>query len=346
MLYSGSMLESINGQSIKILVADDSTSIRTYLKEILTQWGYEVEVCSDGDQVWERLCSDEFYPILILDWIMPGLTGIELCKKIKQCPADLYQYIIMLTSKSDTADIVEALNNGADDYLSKPFAPEVLKARMTTGRRMYDFEQRLRLKEKEDTINHFTKLTEVAETRDSTTGTHLTRVALLSSKLAKALKQSNQYCYDIYQFAPMHDVGKLAVPDEIIQKPGKLTEKEFEIIKGHPRLGHEILKDHNLMKMADAIAYTHHEKWNGTGYPRGLSGENIPLEGRIVSVADVYDALRSNRPYKEGFSHEKAVNIILAESGISFDPQIIEVFDKVNRDLEQIFNNLYNPHHT
>lgn len=343
MLYYLYMLETINGQSIKVLVADDSTSIRVYLQDILTQWGYEVDACSDGDQVWEKLSSGQFYPILILDWIMPGLTGIELCKRIKQVHASIYQYIIMLTSKSDIADIVEALNNGADDYLSKPFAPEVLKARMTAARRMYDYEQRLRFKEKEDTINHFTKLTEVAETRDTTTGTHLTRVALLSSKLAKALKQSDQYCYDVYQFAPMHDVGKLAVPDEIIQKPGKLTDKEFEIIKGHTRRGHEILKDHSLMKMADSIAYTHHEKWNGKGYPRGLSGENIPLEGRIVSVADVYDALRSDRPYKEGFSHEKAVNIILEESGISFDPKIIEVFQKVSKDLEKIFNNLYIP---
>ncbi len=333
-------MAEISNSSIKILVADDSSAICTLLDHTLTKMGYDVTVCSNGNDAWQRI-KKENYHMMIFDWVMPGITGTELCKKIRTLRGDSYRYIILLTGNDGANDIIEGLKSGADDYLVKPVSIAQLKARINVGRRLIAYETELKNTEKDIRLSCYRTLTELAEARDYETGAHLARIAGLSKRLAQEYGCDEEFCNQIELFSPMHDIGKVGIPDGILHLPRALNPSEFEIMKSHAQIGWQILKDKETLEVAAEIAYTHHEKWNGTGYPRRLKGEEIPLTGRIVAVADVYDAMRSARPYKTAFSHDETSKWIIQQSEQYFDPQVIEAYARCEYDLKAIFDSQY-----
>jgi len=322
----------------KILIADDSIAIRSYLIGQLTHWGYQVEDYENGSAAWDRYQQPLPPSLMILDWEMPGLSGVEVCRKIKDLNLPSYVYILLLTSRKDKRDVIRGLNSGADDYLTKPFEPDELRARLQVAERVLTYERELKTREYEVRISCYKALTELAETRDHETGAHLERLADMSALLSQAIGMDETYQSQIRVYAPMHDIGKVGIPDRILHKPEKLSSSEFAVIKTHTTLGWQILKEKETLEMASHIAHAHHEKWDGSGYPLGLSGENIPLSGRIVALADVYDALRSRRVYKPSWTHEQAAECIRESSGTHFQPLLAEAFLDHHKEMEEIFD--------
>lgn len=334
--------------SMNILVADDDPSTVELLEHALSNLGYSVVTASDGLEAFELVRTGKFR-ILLTDWQMPGMTGIELCERIRrQCPGS-YIYIIVLSSYSSLDGVVCCLEAGADDYLSKPFRPAELLVRIRAGERLLNLESR------ELTIFALAKL---VESRDDDTGGHVERMREYARILADDLSRQSdfadvidgQYVNLLYLTTPLHDIGKVGIPDHILRKPGKLTEEEFEIMKTHTVIGAETLDavtavHHNAayLAMAKEIALTHHERWDGRGYPHGRSGEDIPLCGRITAIADVYDALTTKRSYKDAFSHELAVQIITEGSGTQFDPRLVDAFIRCCPAFEETRQRLRDP---
>ncbi len=326
---------------VPVLLAEDSKSVLAYLTEILTNQGYEVYPCKNGTEAWEVYQKHPYFPVILLDWEMPGFTGPELAKLIKENPKTIYSYVILLTARDSEDEKIEGLDFGADDYLTKPFSTRELFARLKAGLRISDYEKELIHKEVEVRLNCYKMLTDLAETRDLETGEHITRIATLSAQIAKEIGCDEEFCHNLELFAPMHDIGKVGIPDGILHLPRKLNSPEFEIMKTHTTLGWQILRDKATLEMAAEIAHSHHEKWDGSGYPLGLAGEDIPLSGRIVSIIDVYDALRSVRPYKTAYKHEESVRWIINASGKSFDPIVATAFGKIHKTLEEMFDSMY-----
>lgn len=330
-------MQGLNGMNI--LVADDDPEIRELLEHALSSFGYNVTTACDGLEAFELLRTGKF-KILITDWQMPGLTGLELCEKVRNHDAGNYTYIIVLTSHSYLDSVVCCLEAGADDYLSKPFRPAELLVRIRAGERLLSLESR------ELTIFALAKL---VESRDDDTGCHVERMRDYARILAEELAQDKdfsgtidgRYINLLYLTTPLHDIGKVGIPDQILRKPGKLTSDEFDVMKTHTTIGATTLdavtavhKNAAYLVMAREIALTHHERWDGSGYPNGLAGESIPLCGRITAVADVYDALTSKRTYKEAFPHARAVEIIKEGSGKHFDPQMVDAFLRCAKAFE------------
>ena len=316
---------------MRILVVDDDDIVTEILENVLTQFGHQVTSARSGREALELMRSGA-YRLVILDWEMEGMSGIELCRHIRQRYSSSYVYIIMLTVRRGTQNTVEGLNAGADDFISKPFEPQELGVRIRAGERI------LALDSRELTIFSLAKL---AESRDQETGAHLERIReycqVLAGHLARQEKYRNrvdgEYVKLIFMTSPLHDIGKVGIPDRILLKPGPLTPDEFEIMKQHTIIGSKTLDaavdvhpEAKFLCMAREIARSHHERYDGSGYPDGLAGENIPLCGRIVCLADVYDALTTKRVYKKAFSHEKARDIILDDTGSQFDPDIVRAF--------------------
>ena len=323
---------------MKILIADDDEIAVDLLAHTLESAGYEVETVFDGLSAAERIANGAAR-IVITDWDMPGLTGEELCRQVRAQEADGYIYMILLTGRNGRGEVVRGLSAGADDFIAKPFHPEELVCRVRTGERVLSLETR------EVAIFALAKL---AESRDSETGAHLERVQRYSRVLAQQLARHAEYASQIdaefirlvYLTSPLHDIGKVGVPDAVLLKPGRLTPEEFEIMKTHATIGAATLDaaltrypSARFLKIARDIAASHHERWDGGGYPLGLAGEDIPLAGRIVAVADVYDALTSKRVYKEAFSHEKAYALILGECGTHFETGIVRAFIEVEAEF-------------
>ena len=319
---------------MRILVVDDDEITRELLDNALTQSGYDVRTACDGHQALEIL-EEGWCRFVISDWEMPNLNGLDLCRTVRSGDFNGYVYVILLTSRSRKTDTVEGMTAGADDFISKPFEPNELMVRVRAGERILSLETR------DLTIFAMAKL---AESRDPETGAHLERVRNYSKVLANQLitqqafhgKVDGQYCRLIYLTSPLHDIGKVAIPDSVLLKPGRLSDKEFEIMKTHTTSGAETLdaalRQHPgvpFLQMARDIAASHHERFDGNGYPDKLVGEDIPLCARLVAVADVYDALTSKRVYKNAMPHDVARGILLQDSGTHFDPQIIEAFTRV-----------------
>ncbi|MHC4875172.1 MAG: HD domain-containing phosphohydrolase [Planctomycetota bacterium] len=325
---------------MNILVADDDQSTAELLSHALQKFGYDVTVANDGLRAFELMRTGKFR-ILLTDWQMPGMTGLELCEQIRKQMVGSYTYIIVLTSYSSLDGVVCCLQAGADDYLTKPFKPAELLVRIRAGERLLSLESR------ELTIFALAKL---VESRDDDTGGHVERMRDYARILAEELSRrpefsgevDGQYIDLLYLTTPLHDIGKVGIPDQILGKPGKLTVEEFEVMKTHTTIGGQTLEavtslhsNAAYLLMAKEIAMTHHERWDGTGYPAGLSGEDIPLSGRITAIADVYDALTTKRSYKEAFSHEKAVRIITEGRGTHFDPRLVDAFLSCADKFEQ-----------
>jgi putative two-component system response regulator len=339
----------------RILVVDDEPAVRRVLNKLLRNRGYEVIEAASGQQALDVLEHCEVDTVL-LDVMMPGLTGVEVCRRIRANPKIAHTPVVFVTAAADQRSRREAREAGADDFLSKPFDEVELRARVRNSVKtkihndgLANESQRLKIavddrtralqqataaleraraeldRAQRETIE---RLTRAAEFRDDETAAHLQRMSHYSRLLARR-KGLDDYTAELIRVAsPMHDVGKIGIPDSILLKPGKLTREEFEIMKQHAEIGYRILSgsDSPLLELAASIARSHHEKWNGSGYPRGLTGEDIPVEGRIVAVADVFDALTSRRPYKKAWSLADAIALLQAGRGEHFDPEIVDLF--------------------
>lgn len=320
---------------MKVLVADDDVSIRLVLKKKLEDWGYDVFLASDGDEAIDILKEDDCPRIAIIDWKMPNVNGGDVCKEFK----DDFKliYFIIMTSMNTEVDLINAIDKGAHNFLSKPISFPILKRYIDVGQRLVNTEDTFMAYEKSVRIKCYGALADLSESRNEETGEHMKRLDEYARVLSKNLNLSDCFINDISTFSSLHDIGKVAISDKILLAPRKLTDEEFTSMKTHTTIGYDILKDVPTMEMAAKIANFHHEKWNGTGYPLGLKEEEIPLEARIVALADVYDALRSNRPYKKKWSHKQTYDLIMSESGEHFDPKITEAFSKINLEFDDIF---------
>jgi putative two-component system response regulator len=316
---------------VRILIVDDEEVSLDVLRFSLDEAGHTVDSARNGQEAMAALDAGE-HTLVISDWEMPNGDGLGLCRAIRSRELGPYVYIILLTGRDGSAAMVKGLAAGADDFITKPFNPDELKARIRVAERILSLETR------DMTIFALAKL---AESRDVETGQHLERVQNYSRLLARLLLNAGQYPAEldsgfvnlIYQTSPLHDIGKVAIPDCVLLKPSRLSDEEFEIMKTHTLLGARTLEaaarkypNAGYLKMARQIAESHHEKWDGTGYPKGLEGCEIPLSGRIVALADVYDALVSRRAYKAAFTHVTARSIIQEGRGTHFDPVIVDAF--------------------
>jgi len=326
---------------MRVLIADDDAVALETLSYALTQAGHEPVIAHDGREALE-LVREGGCRMVISDWIMPELDGLELCRRIRELDVQGYVYIILLTARHDTQDVVTGLSAGADDFITKPFEPAELCVRVRTGERILSLETR------DVAIFAMAKL---AESRDPSIGEHLERMRCYSRILADHLARrrsfldqvTSDYVRLIYLTSPMHDIGKVGIPDCVLLKPGRLNNHEFEIMKTHTTIGANMLDAAmrqypgvGYLRLARDIAQTHHERFDGTGYPDGLVGTDIPLCGRITAVADVYDALTSSRVYKDAFSHEVARSMILNETGKHFDPELVKAFVRCEDQLLEV----------
>ncbi len=313
----------------KILLVDDDPAQRMLLNMSLEQGDYSVVEAGNGVDAFEILEREPEIRLVVTDLDMPIMDGFDLISKIRE--SDLrYRYLIVLTSSDDKESLVKALSRGADDYISKPVRPDEIRLRIDGGIRL------LRLEIQEELILSMAKL---AEYRSDETGFHLERVQYYTRTLARdlsrkhpQLKISTQLAEEFARVSPLHDIGKVAIPDSILHKPSPLSTDEFELMKNHASIGGQLLKDiytksrSPYLKVAFEAAMHHHERYNGGGYPAGLTGEKIPVVARIVALADMYDAMTTERCYKLPFSHEKAKNIIIREKGKHLDPKMVDSF--------------------
>ncbi|MBF6058170.1 MULTISPECIES: HD domain-containing phosphohydrolase [Thiomicrorhabdus] len=340
-----------------VLCVDDAPNNLALLNECLKEH-YSVKLANNGLKalsLLEKFGASGEIDLILLDVMMPEMDGYEVCRKIKSNPAWRYIPIIFITSKTAPEDEQRALKEGANDFIPKPINPDVLLARIKTHLELSQYHLRLRNEKRQLEVNLQEKLTDIfrlqqatlnvmislAEFRDEDTGNHIKRTQSYIELLAEEVERTYPHLgLDeksrelIVQAAPLHDIGKITTPDHILLKPGKLTDEEFDIMKQHAQSGADILAAAaremgsygGFLDVAQEIALTHHEKWAGNGYPRGLAGDDIPLSGRLMAIVDVYDALRSERPYKQPFSHEKSMAIIEEGSGSHFDPRLVECF--------------------
>ena len=327
-----------------VLAVDDSDIALRCLENTLSQAGHQVDKASDGYEALERMRRNH-YRVVISDWDMPGMDGLTLCRRIREMTTR-YIYIVLVTSHNRVADTVTGLSAGADEFLSKPFNPAELLVRMRVAERLLAMETR-------DVV--LFALAKLAESRDSDTGRHVERVREYARLIARHLSEHPKYRDSIgdlfvqliYETSPLHDIGKVGIPDSVLLKPGKLTPQEFAVMQRHTLIGKETLdaalENHpeaKFLRFARDIVASHHERYDGTGYPAGLSGEEIPLCARVVALADVYDALTSERVYKEAYSHETTRQIIIEESGRHFDPDVVDAFLAVEPEMIEIHNRL------
>lgn len=327
---------------VSILVIDDEAPNLKLLFKMLTSMGYEdITLVQDSRTVIEQYQAKK-PDLILLDLNMPHVDGFGVLAKLKALNDPLLPPVIVLTAQTGRDFKLRSLNDGARDFLSKPFDRAELQARVRNlldahlahcllhnQKNVLDELVHQRTAELRHTrLQVIERLGRAAEYRDNETGLHISRMSHYSRVIAKHLGYSKVECDTILHASPMHDIGKIGIPDSILLKPARLTSEEFEVIKRHPEIGARLLDgdDSSLMAMAREIALTHHEKWDGSGYPQGLRGEEIPLVGRIVAVADVFDAVTSERPYKKAWSVEDAINLIKQGSGSHFDPEVVNAF--------------------
>ncbi|HCV02457.1 MULTISPECIES: two-component system response regulator [Pseudoalteromonas] len=305
----------------RILVVDDEPANLKVLREVLSK-DYRLSFAKSGELALQ-LVENEPPKLILLDIMMPDMTGFEVCKVLKANPKTAHIPVIFVTALSHEQDESEGFALGAVDYITKPISPAIVKARVKNHLSLVHAEQ-LQLAH----IDLIQRLGRAAEYKDTDTGEHISRMSRYSKILALAYGMSEHEAEQLRQAAPMHDIGKIGIPDAVLLKPGRLNEQEYEHMKQHALIGAKILENSSspLLQLAHKLALEHHEKWDGTGYPYGLKGEEISIEGRIVTIADVFDALTSKRPYKKAWSVEEAIDLLKDEAGKHFDPQLIDLF--------------------
>jgi len=326
------------GHKYTILVVDDTPENINLLYNIL-QDTYKIKAAANGRKALDILKNDSSIDMVLLDIMMPDMDGYEVCTHIKNNPLTTHIPIIFITALSEYGNEEKGLTLGAVDYITKPINPAITRARIKTNLALYDQSRELERKVKERTkelkesrLSIIRQLGRASEFKDNDTGSHIVRMSHYTRLICESIVGGSTEWSDLmFQAAPMHDVGKIGIPDEVLLKNGKLNEEEWSLMKKHPIFGAEIIGDHDskLLQLSKEIALTHHEKWDGSGYPSGLSGEDIPLSGRIVSVADIFDALTTERPYKKAWSVEDAITYINKEANVTFDPNIVDHFNKV-----------------
>lgn len=347
-----------------VLVVDDMPENGQLLARLLRPKGFTVVYKCDGREALRYV--DQHPPdVIVLDLMMPGMSGYEVCETLKLNPNTRHIPIIVVTGMAEKEANIRALESGADDFLRKPFDTVLLECRLRTSVRskrlqdqIFDYKKQLEATNEnlEDVVQQRTmevvrtqqvtvfSLAKLAESRDNETGEHLERMRCYTREVAEELLSSDKYLNfknqlddafvaDIYQSSPLHDIGKVGIPDSILLKPGKLTTDEFDVMKSHTLIGGNTLQmadeeagEDGFLSMGRDIAFFHHEKWDGSGYPYGIKEEAIPPAARIVAISDVYDALSSRRPYKEPFPHEKCMAILADGRGQHFDPDVVDAF--------------------
>ena len=336
-------------RSDRILIVDDDDIIRALVFRWLTDHGYACRSAASGEEALDLLRTSEF-SLLVSDIVMPGMSGLELLKAARDQYPDMA--VIMASSLDDRATAIGALRTGAHGYVIKPFdeneiaisvANALERRRLALAHRNHKrqtdaqiLEQAEQLRNRE--VDTVLRLASAAEYGDENVSGHIRRIGLCAARLAEALGWDDGPVREIRVAAMMHDVGKTGVPSDILLKPGKLTTDEFEIVKRHATIGGEILSchGHSLLSLARDIALSHHEKWNGQGYPRRRMGEAIPPAARIVALTDVYDALVTPRVYKAAMSHHEAADVMAREAGKHFDPRMLKCFLEVLPEIRRI----------
>ncbi|MCP5004558.1 MAG: response regulator [Planctomycetes bacterium] len=326
---------------MKILIIDDEFVSRKKIERLIQSLGHETVATVNGKEGLE-IWKNEGFRMVITDWNMPEIDGLSLCRIIRESEGGQYTYIIMVTTRNATNDIVAGIDAGADDFISKPFIKEELAVRIRSGERI------LSLATKDIVIFSMAKL---AESRDPETGQHLERVRYYSKLLAETAAGIDNFSQDInktfidniFLSSPLHDIGKIGIPDSILLKSARLDEREFETMKKHTLIGFNTINESSkkyskadYLKMSAEIALSHHEKFDGSGYPYSLKENEIPISARIVALADIYDVLISKRVYKEAYTHDIARDIIIKEQGTHLDPELVKVFLSVNNKFVEI----------
>ncbi len=349
-----------------LLIVDDSPDNLTLMSEVLKEY-YRVKVANNGGRALKIALSRPAPDLILLDVVMPDIDGYEVCRQLKADPRSREIPVLFLTGRGSADDEALGLSLGAVDYISKPANPAIVLARVKTHLELKmarDFlqdqnsflEAEVRRRTQEvNTVQEVTiqALASLAETRDLDTGNHIRRTKHYVRALANKLRKHPRFAHfldndetiDIlYKSAPLHDIGKVGIPDRILLKPGRYEPEEFEIMKGHSNLGYQALRQAErelgqelpFLRHAKDIVLYHHEKWDGGGYPKGLAGDDIPISARLMAVADVYDALISRRVYKEGMPHQRAVKILLEGRGQHFDSDILDAFLDIQGEFQEI----------
>jgi putative two-component system response regulator len=353
-----------NGRAT-ILVVDDTPGILSLMNSLLGD-DYKVKIANGGEKALKIVASDSPPDLILLDIMMPGLDGYEVCRRLKHDPKTMNIPVIFFSGMSEMEDEKKGLELGAVDYITKPISPPIVMARIKNHlalNAMHNF-----LRDKNDFLESevakrtrevmaiqdvtILVLASLAETRDSETGRHIRRTQFYVKALAEKLRDHPRFAWFLtdaninmlYKSAPLHDIGKVGISDRILLKPGRLDPHEFEIMKTHTTLGYDAIEhaekllgtNVEFLSCAKTIALSHQEKWDGTGYPQGLAGDDIPIAARLMAVADVYDALISRRVYKEAMSHERAVQIMIENRGTHFDADMIDAFVEIQDEFRAI----------